>query len=94
MIPTRGFALFSYSLSVKHKSIKARLEKKGQGGGGFVLQQRPTSVVVLLQRVGAADAKMKPRRCCSQWGRRGFKAPPPGGINTSKTGDAAIKDGA
>lgn len=50
MIPTRGFALFSHSLSVKHESIKARLEKKGFS----------TSVVVLLQRGGAADVKMKP----------------------------------
>lgn len=87
MIPTRGFALFFSSLSVKHKSIKARLEKKGWG----FLQQRPTSVVVLLQRVDATDVKMKPRRCCSQWGRRGFKPPQPGGTNTSKTGDTAIK---
>lgn len=47
--------------------------------------------MVLLQRADVTDAEMRPWRCCSQWGRRGFKAPEPGGIHTSKTGDTAIK---
>lgn len=34
---------------------------------------------------------MEPWCCCSQWGRRGFKPPGPGGINTSNTGDRAMK---
>lgn len=83
--PNKRICFVVYSLSVKHKSIKARLEKVG---GAL---RRPTSVVVLLQRVGVTDVEMKPWRCCSWWGRRGFKLLGPGGINTSNAGDRAMK---
>lgn len=71
MIPTRGFAFIPSLSNIKASKPDRGRKGRGRGRGGAVLEQRPTSVVVLLQRVGATGVKMKPRRrCCGDLNRR------------------------